>query len=74
MQKNVGVTAAAFPTVLRKQRPKGRGVSDAVQRSSSNVRKRKSESERRSRVGVRGVRDGIPGKGRVYTEELLVII
>ena len=43
-QKNVGMTAAAFPTVLRKQRPKRRGVSEVVQRSSSNVRKQKSKS------------------------------
>ena len=68
-QKTVGVTADAFPTVLRKQRPKRRGVSEAVQRSSSNVRKRKSMSGRRSRVGVRAVCEGIPGKAHSRTDK-----
>ena len=42
-RKNVGVTAAALPTVLRKQHPKRRGVSKAVRGSSSDVRKRDAE-------------------------------
>ena len=56
------MTAFAYPTVLRKQRPKRRGVGAVVQRSS--VRKRKRKPGRRSprnRVGVEIVRDGIPG-------------
>jgi len=52
LQKVVGVTAAALPKVLRKQRPKRRGVGEAVQRSSSNVRKRKSSRDAEVALGL----------------------